>query len=340
MSARNLPIAPRVLVLGLGSIGRRHVNNLRQLGVTRFISVRSGLGRSAETLPDVREVPDLAGALAMRPDFAVICNPTRLHVPTARDVARAGCPFLLEKPISDSMEGVDELAALVRERQLWTVVGFNLRFHPALRAAKELIQSGRIGRPLHIRAEVGQFLPDWHPDENYRLGYSAQSGLGGGVVLDLIHEMDYATWLAGGRPPRSVVCVADRVSSLEIDTEDVAELIVRWDDGIVGSIHMNYLDRTPHRAFRVIGEAGTLAGDLLTNELRYFDAATKSWSHMALGAFDRNDMYLDEMRHVLDVATQAAQPVVDLAAAIPVHAATVEALRTCRATRERSAPDR
>lgn len=321
-------MSARVLILGLGSIGRRHVKNLRKLGVSEFIAVRSGRGRAVSTDPGIQELRGLDAALEAKPDFALICTPPPNHVEAARQIAAAGCPFLLEKPISDSMEGVSDLAALVREQGIWTLVGFNLRFHPALRKARELIRENRIGRVLHLRAEVGQYLPDWHPEEDYRESYSAQRSLGGGAPFDLIHEMDYASWLAG--PLRSAACVADRISDLEIDSEDVAEFIVRFDGGAMGSIHMNYLERAPHRAFRVIGAEGTLIGDLLTNELRFYDANAKAWTDVALGVFERNDMYVDEMQHLLDCAAGRATPVVDLDAAIPVHAVTVDALARCR----------
>jgi predicted dehydrogenase len=321
----------RVLVSGLGSIGRRHVRNLRQLGVTDFVTSRSRRGLSQDDGSGIREFPTLDAALATEPDVALICVPTRYHVEVAQCVAAARCPFFLEKPISDSMTGVRELDRMVRENGIWTMVGFNLRFHPVLLKAQALIQAGSIGRLLHLRAEVGQYLPDWHPDEDYRQGYSAQRSMGGGVVLDLIHEMDYASWLAG--PIRSVVCVADRVSTLAIDTEDVAEIVVRFENGGLGSVHMDYLERSPHQAFRLVGEHGTIVGDLLTNTLRVFEVATRSWRSIELPPFERNTMFIDEMRHLLDCVAGRATPRVDLAAAIPVHAATISALEACRRLR-------
>jgi predicted dehydrogenase len=302
----------RALIVGCGSIGRRHLSNLRALTPAEVIAWRA-TGRDTETLRrefDLREHRTLQAALDEKPDFAIVANPTSRHVAVALELARAGVPFLVEKPLSDRWDGVDELIRAVEARRLVALAGFNLRFHPGLRRVKELLDSGRIGRPHSLRAEVGQYLPEWHPGEDYRTSGSARRDLGGGVVLDLVHEIDYALWLMG--PVVDVAALTGRVSDLEIETEDVAEIAVRFESGALGSIHLDYLDRSPHRRCRVVGSAGTLEWDYFANEVRVCDARTQAWSTEKQAPFERNDMYRLEMAHFLDCLAGGAQPAVGL----------------------------
>jgi len=228
----------------------------------------------------------------------MVCNPPSLHVPVALEAARAGCNLFIEKPLSSSWDDVPELLREVRARRLVTLVGFNLRFHPGLRLLKSFVDSGRLGRVISVRAHVGQYLPDWHPAEDYRDGYSARRSLGGGAILDLIHELDYVQWIAG--PVRRVACFGGHRSSLEIETEDVAEILLDFAGGAVGSVHVDYLDRTLVRECRVVGENATAVWDQVANHVRLFESATGQWETVHNLPFERNDMFLDEMRHLID----------------------------------------
>lgn len=302
----------RALIAGCGSIGRRHLSNLRALCPAEIVAWRT-TGRDAAALRaefDLREEASLEAALSRRPDFAIVANPTSRHVPVALEIARAGVPLLIEKPLSDTREGVDELIGVVEGRHLLAMVGFNLRFHPGLRLLKARLEEGRIGRPLALEAEVGQYLPDWHPGEDYRRGGSARRDLGGGVVLDLIHEIDYALWLMG--PATEVRGLTAHVSDLEIETEDLAEILLRFEGGALGRVHMDYLQRAPTRRCRVIGAEGTLEWDYFDGEVRLFEARTGEWTRTKQEPFERNDMYRAEMAHFLECLAGRARPAVGL----------------------------
>lgn len=305
----------RVLVVGCGSIGRRHMRNLRSLRDDIDLIAYRHTGRDADLLGrefGLRSFYDLEKALAEQPDFALITNPTSLHIPAAIEVARRGCRLFIEKPLSHSMEGVDELIALVREQDLVTLVGFNLRFHPGLRLVKSLLDEECIGRVVSIRAQVGQYLPDWHPWEDYRQGYSAQRDLGGGVILDLIHELDVVYWLMG--EIHQVACFAGHVSGLEIDTEDVAEILLRFGSGAVGNVHLDYVQRSPSRTCRIIGEKGTITWDYFANEVRLFEVRHPGWQQFRQDGFDRNDTFVAEMQHFLACLEGQEKPTVDVEA--------------------------
>lgn len=252
----------RVLFEGLGSIGQRHARLIRELYPQMDIIAHRSSDRPSgiEGITEVREVDS---ALETDPDIAFVTNPTFRHVDTALRCARAGCHLFIEKPLSDSLDGVDELLSEVDRRDLITYMGCNLRFHPAIRSVREAIQGGESGDIYSYRIHAGSYLPDWRPDRDYRDTYSARASEGGGVVLDLVHELDYARWLFG--PVESVTAVLGSVSSLEIDAEDVAEIVFRHSDGTIGSIHLDYYRREERRTIEITGSRGLISANLIDN---------------------------------------------------------------------------
>ncbi|HJP60615.1 MAG TPA: Gfo/Idh/MocA family oxidoreductase, partial [Gemmatimonadaceae bacterium] len=251
----------------------------------------------------------LEKALDWKPAAVLICNPSSMHVPTALTAARAGCHLFIEKPLGTSMEGVSELIAEVENRKLVALVGFSLRFHPGVIALAETARSGAIGEVLYLRAHVGQYLPDWHPWEDYRKSGSSSKELGGGAIFDLIHELDLVRWIGGS--VSSVTCTRANVSTLEIETEDLAEIVLSFESGGVGSVHVDYLDRVYTRHCRIVGSEGTVVWDE-TEGVRLFEAAAGRWRTIPVPSFERNDIYLDEMRHWLACLNGVDRPRVDI----------------------------
>lgn len=302
----------RLLVAGLGSIGQRHVRNLRSLAPVEIVAYRRRrLPLPADLQGDwIRELDDLDEALAQHPDAALVCGPPAVQAEIARKVVEADCPLFIEKPIADRLDGLDALVGEAERRDLTTLVGYNLRFLPQLPRLRAMVEEGRIGRVVSIRTEVGKWLPDWHPWEDYRQGYSARKDLSGGAILDLIHEIDY-THLLGG-PVSRVTCVAKHASSLEISTEDVAEIVLEFASGALGSVHVDYVQRTTERSCRVIGEEGTLVWRLLSNELHLFEATSGQWQVFREADFPFDATFALEMRHFLACLEGKEEPVVDL----------------------------
>jgi len=302
----------RALIVGCGSIGRRHLSNLKSLVESEIFAFRHAEDVDPElSRLGVVRAPTLEDGLSERPDLAIVANPTALHVATASAIAAAGVPFLLEKPVSDRLEGVPELLRRVDEKGTFGLVGYNLRFHPGLAQVRDWLESGRIGRPLSLRVEVGQYLPDWHPSEDYRASYSARRDLGGGVTLDLSHELDLVHWLLG--PARELTAVVSRVSDLDIDTEDVAEIVMCLENGSVASVHMDYLQRAPHRSLRLVGSEGTIEWDYYGPGARLYEARGGEWTRAGFESFERNDMYRAEMEHFIRCVRGEDTPVVTLA---------------------------
>jgi predicted dehydrogenase len=258
----------------------------------------------------IKIYPNLNQALASNPHAVLICNPSSLHLPIAIQVAHAGCHLFIEKPLSHSWDGIEDLLSVIREKKLVTLMGFNLRFHPGLKLTKSLVEEGGIGRVLNIRAQVGQYLPDWHPWEDYHQGYSARRDLGGGVILDLIPELDYVRWLVG--EVCQIACFAGHVSDLEIETEDVAEILLHFENGVIGNVHMDYIQRSPSRTCRIVGEEGNIVWDYYANEVRLFETRKPGWQVFRQEGFERNDMFVAEMQHFLACLEGRESPVVDV----------------------------
>jgi len=304
----------RILVVGCGSIGKRHIGNLLRLDAGEILAcdVREERRGEVEERWGIETFGNLSTALEQRPDAVLVAVPPSFHIPVALEAAERGCHLFIEKPLAAGMEQVGDLIDRVKRRGLTALVGCNMRFHPGLLRVKELLDAATIGAVLSARAEFGQYLPDWHPYEDYRAGYSARRDLGGGIILDAIHEVDYLRWLAGEM--QSVACFAGRLSALEIETEDTAALLVRFANGAIGEIHVDYVQRAYSRKAEIVGEKGTILWDYAAREVRWYSAADRRWRAACDAAdWEPNDMYLDEMRHFLRCLDGAEAPALDLA---------------------------
>jgi predicted dehydrogenase len=208
------------------------------------------------------------------------------------------------------------------------MVGYNLRFHPGLQRLKTLAAAGTIGNVVSARAEAGEYLPDWHAWEDYRGGYSARADQGGGPVLTFSHELDALCWLVG-RPLR-IVAMAAHASQLEISTEDVAETVLEFENGSLGSVHVDYVRRPPRRGIELVGEDGVLRWDYERNRVEVYTAEAAQW-RMEEGdkSFERNQMYVDEMKHFVDcIQGRLARPLIDGVQGAAVMAVALAALRS------------
>ena len=303
----------RFLVIGCGSIGKRHISNLIALNTGEILAfdVRGDRRSEVESQFGVEALDNLEDAWKRGPDVALITAPTSAHVSLALQAAEHGCHLFIEKPLSDRLEGVAQLLKAVQEKNLVTLVGCNLRFHPGLANVKKLLEEGAIGRVVAARVEVGQYLPDWHPWEDYRQGYSARRDQGGGVILDAIHEIDYIRWMLG--EVEAVACFTGKLSHLDIETEDTAAILLRFTSGAIGEVHMDYVQRAYSRTCHIIGDEGTIRWDYMAGEVRWYSAAAREWQVFANPpGWEPNQMYLEEMQHFLKCLTREEEPALDV----------------------------
>ncbi len=314
----------KFLIAGLGSIGRRHLSNLIALGEKDIVLLRTRKG----TLPDdeLAGYPvetDLSEALEKhKPDAVIVANPTSMHLDVAIPAAEAGCHILLEKPISHSLERLDILQKAAEEGGSRILAGFQFRYHPALNKARELIQSNTLGKTLTVHAHWGEYLPQWHPWEDYRQSYAARADLGGGVIVTLTHPLDYLRYLLG--EVESLWSFNGHISPLEIDVEDVAEIGLRFVNGAVGGVHVNYFQRPPVHRLEIVGTKGTLRWDNADGILHLYKmpASFGSYSENPSApvmetfslpeGFERNQLFVEQTRHFIEIVRGEAEPVCGL----------------------------
>ena len=314
----------KFLIAGLGSIGRRHFRNLIALGEKDIVLLRT---RKA-TLPDdeLAGYPvetDLAEALKKhKPDAVVVANPTSLHLDVAIPAAEAGCHILLEKPVSHSLDRLDQLEKAAAKSGSKILVGFQFRYHPTLNKARELIQSGALGKILTVHVHWGEYLPQWHPWEDYRQSYAARADLGGGVIVTLTHPLDYLRFLLGD--VASLWSFNEHLSALELDVEDFAEIGLKFSSGAVGGVHINYFQRPGVHKLEIVGTDGTMRWDNADGILHLFKMPAPFGSYSDLPpapvtesfsppqGFERNQLFIAQTQHFIDIVRGDAQPICTL----------------------------
>lgn len=305
----------KFLIAGFGSIGRRHFHNLLTLGERDIVFYHT----HHSTLPDneLAGFPvetDLRAALAYNPDAVIISNPTALHLDVAIPAAHCGCHLLIEKPISHSMARLEELQQVIQQNHNKVLVGYQYRFHPGLRQVKKLLDDAAIGEPLSVHAHWGEYLPNWHPWEDYKQGYAARPELGGGVLLTLSHPLDYLRWLLGEVESLSAFTSQN---GLNMTVEDDAEILLQFENGLLGSVHLDYNQRPASHWLEIIGTQGTLRWDNSDQTVRLAqvnqDGNAGKWQGFPPAqGFERNSMFLDELHHFCDVLRGDIEPICTL----------------------------
>ena len=300
----------KVLFIGLGGVGQRHLRNLvravpdvkviafRQRGLNFVLDDKLEIieGQNLEHKYNIDIYNDIDDALGQKPNIAFITNPTSMHLEAAKKAALAGCDIFLEKPISHNLDGVQELLDLIDEKQLVSFVGYQNRFHPCIKKAKELLEKKVIGDKIAVNIEIGEDIRLWHKYEDYRGMYAARKELGGGVVVTQIHELDYVQYFFG--MPSSVYAIGGKLSSLDIDVEDTVSILLKYElngRNIPVHIHEDYLQRPPTRTCKVIGDKGKIQFDLLNCTIVAYDSEGHVIFEETYKDFIRNDMFYEEM---------------------------------------------
>ena len=309
----------KALVIGGGSIGQRHLQNLKVLAIESLALVETDPSRRetvAAKMP-VRQFSRLDDGFDWSPDFVVLATPTHCHAEQALEAVRRGLHVFVEKPLSHQASKLAEIADLVNRKNLVTLVGCNMRFHPGPAQLKQLLAEDRIGRILFARVQAGSYLPNWRPGTDYRENYAAREETGGGCILDCIHEIDLARWYLGD--VREVACMADHMSSLEITTEDVAAIICRHSSGAISEIHLDYVQRTYERGCQIVGERGSIFWDFNQKQVRWFDGPSGQWTMFSEPAtWEVNQMYVDEMKLFIECVESGRRTVLPIPEAIAV----------------------
>ncbi len=290
---------PAVAVLGAGSIGLRHLKNLRALGVEKLACFEPDARRreaGAQALP-IPFFPTLEFVWDFRPAAVVVAAPTQFHLPLALAAVERGIHLFVEKPLAHLADGLPALIDQAERRGLVTMVGCNLRFHPGPAAVRRLLESETVGTILSARVQTSSYLPRWRPSQDFRQSYSA-SPEWGGAILDCIHELDLALWYFGGG--ELLAAAVAPATSLGLTTDGLAELLVRHHSGVLSSLHLNFVQHDYRRGCQIAGTRGTIYWDFQEHRVRTFDSTGQPGPHFdEPSGWEINDMYVDEMAHFL-----------------------------------------
>jgi predicted dehydrogenase len=253
----------KVLILGLGSIGKRHAGILLKYFECEVYAFRSGR-RSGPCDPRIREVFAWSDVERLRPDIAFITNPTSLHIDTAIRCAELGMHLFIEKPLSHNLAGIDRLESICRRNRLTCYTAYCLRFHPVIKKMRFLARGKKI---YHARVVCSSYLPDWRPGQDYRKGYSVFRAKGGGALLDLSHEFDYIQYILG--IIKKIEGITGRASALTRDACDFADALLTMGSGAHVNIHVNFFSRINERSVRIDFDGGSIRGDLLKGRVDF-----------------------------------------------------------------------
>ncbi len=306
----------KILVVGFGSIARKHILALKAVDPAVSIIVLRQQSRDAdlgEFNGHVQHVVfSMDDALALHPDGALITNPAPFHMTCALACAKAGVPLFIEKPLACTVESVGPLKEVIEAKQIPVLVGYCLRHFEPLLSMRRALDQGLIGDVVSVRSSVGQSLDLWRPGTDYRRNITARADLGGGVVMELSHELDYLGWLMGHKPTAvSARCV--RAGGFDIDVEDMAEITVDFEGNRLGHVHLDFLDKVYHRECRIVGSQGTVLWQAHEgHRVQIYEAKAKSWRDLCPAGSVPAQMYEAQMRHFIECLYSRQIPAVGL----------------------------
>jgi len=311
----------RVLIVGYGSIGQRHLKIVRESLPDAIIMVFRH--QPTTTIPEMANLvtSSMEDVRLFVPEAAIVANPAPFHLEIAKALAEMGCHLLIEKPISDNLDGVEDLLGTVRAAGVICQVGYNMRYLPSLSRFRDLINQGLVGRPLSVRCEIGQYLPNWRPASNYRTGVSARSELGGGVLLELSHEIDYLCWIFGD--VEWVSGWVGNVGDFEIDVEDTAHLILSFKSKaakkpVIANLNIDFVRHDTTRICTVIGADGSLRWNGLTGVIDIYKSGSTGWDEYVVTPHQRDDSYRLQWKDFLTSISDRKEPFIDVMAGLGV----------------------
>jgi predicted dehydrogenase len=305
----------RILIVGLGSIGMRHLRLAREL--MPKADIRVFRHKTTNQIPEYSNgiFSSIEKAILFSPQIAVIANPSSLHIATAKKFAEIGAHLFIEKPLSNSLVGVSQLLEICKKKNTYLLTAYNLRFLPSLQRFKDFIGENIIGDISSVHCEVGQYLPSWRIDRDYKHSVSAQKKLGGGVLLELSHEIDYLRWIFG--EVQWVKASLSKQSNLEIDVEDTAHIIMGFmplnnSNKLIASVNLDFIRRDTTRLCTAIGEHGSLRWNGITGEVLLFKPEDGKWSELYCYKNKQDESYLNEWSSFLAVITKGKAPMINI----------------------------
>lgn len=294
----------KILICGLGSIGKRHANNLLTLKKKKLIFFRErNFDLNDQNLKKKKSFRSLTKALNENPDVAFICNTTSKHINTAIKCAKKGCHLFIEKPLSNNLKKLKILESIINKKKIKVMIGYNMRFHPLMIKIKKMLKNKELGSIYNLQTEWSEYLPDWHPWENYKYTYAAQKKMGGGCNLTLSHELDSMYWLFGK---------IKKVKNFKInkylrgDVDTSSDFLVKFNNDIIGYSHIDFLGKPHIRKMYISGIKKKVFFNYYKNQIKIVNRSGDI--KLIKVKFKKNDMYLDEIKYFLKCIKNNTNP--------------------------------
>jgi predicted dehydrogenase len=301
----------KALVVGYGSIGKRHIENLSKY---KNIQILVCTQRKNDYFLKKRKCKifnSIESSLKEGPDIALITNESSNHIFTCIKLAKKNIDLFIEKPLSNSIKKVDELTNIVKKKKLITQMGFPLRFHPCLKEIRKIILEKNLGDIIFINIQNGSYLPDWHLGEDYRKNYAARDDLGGGVLFTSTHELDYLSWIFGN--VSEVFSITGKYSNLEIKSDDLSTILMKFKNNVIAEIHLDFFQKPKIRDCKIVGTKGVIYWNFDQNIIRYFDFKNEKWvNRLKLNKYNNNSMYEEELKHFLNCVKKRQKSINDI----------------------------
>lgn len=320
-------INKNVLVIGLGSIGERHVRNLKQLGCNSiYVLRRTNTKPRTISFDDYNCVFSMNEAISHKIDAAIIASPSNNHTEHLNYLVNKRIPVLIEVPISNKIDLLKKINDHALINKVPILVGHNIKYHPSLKKIYDLVKTNKIGKVHYSRSQFGEYLPDCHPWQDFKKRYEARRDLGGGVILTSIHEIDHAIWLQG--KVESVTCIS-RTLKFDIDVEDTAIIVMEHEGGSLSEVSLDFIQRVYSRSLQICASEGSLEWKLKTNNLKLYDTETKRWNILINDEdYDFNKTYIDELINFSEIIFDGSKPVTDLRHSIHVLNVALSAVKS------------
>jgi len=300
----------KILIVGYGSIGRRHVKNLLEYSKYEILILTKRKIKNNKEIR-IRYFDSLTNVLKEKPEIGFITNETSFHIEIAIKLAKKNIHLFIEKPLSNSIKNIQKLQKIVNKNKLITQMGCNWRFHPCIKKIKSIVEKNEIGKIYSVQVESNSYLPDWHPYEDYTKSYASRDKLGGGVVLTCIHELDYLYWFFG--EIQGVISITGKFSNLKITASDLSAIILKFKNNIIAEVHLDYFQKPESRSCKIIGTKGTILWDSINNEVKMYDFKKLKWeSKLKIRKYDKNEMYVKELEHFIQCINNKKKTINDI----------------------------
>jgi len=285
----------RFLIIGCGSIGQRHINNLLSIGIKNievFDSNKSLLKKVGKKF-NVKTVNKLE---FNNTDCTLVCTPPSTHIKLAKKAIESKSHVFIEKPLSNSLSGVSTITKLAKKNSCHVFVGYMFRFDLGLQKVKKLLNGNTIGKVLSFDAYEGWYLPKWRPWQDYTKSYTASERLGGGIILDGSHEVNYLQWLGGGI--KQVFSYYKKVHKLKVNTEGLCEILLLFNSKAIGRIHLDFVNPQYNRHCEILGEKGSIKWSF---EKKIIEIQKNNIKKPRKVKYDdnTNKMYVNELKYII-----------------------------------------